>query len=301
MKINSFNYLIRQGFKGIWRNKMMTFASFCILLVSLIMVGFSILVSINLDKIIGNIEEKSEVMVVIKDGVSKSKLSEIEEKIKDIPNVKDVRLYSKDEAWKDMMEKMTEAQQDYFKYAEDNPLPDVYRLNVNDIKKMSETTTEIELFDGVESVQSPTEFANILINFRRIFIIVAIAIVVALVLVSLIIISNTTRASVFARRKEINIMKYVGATNSFIRIPFFIEGMVVGLIAAGCALFITKFAYEGVYKILNEDYHLFGIFGLNNIYSFDSMFIAVTISYLVADAFIGAIGTSISTGKHLKV
>ncbi|MBO5576362.1 MAG: permease-like cell division protein FtsX [Ruminococcus sp.] len=301
MKINSFNYLIRQGFKGIWRNKMMTFASFCILLVSLIMVGFSILVSINLDKIIGNIEEKSEVMVVIKDGVSKSKLSEIEEKIKDIPNVKDVRLYSKDEAWKDMMEKMTEAQQDYFKYAEDNPLPDVYRLNVNDIKKMSETTTEIELFDGVESVQSPTEFANILINFRRIFIIVAIAIVVALVLVSLIIISNTTRASVFARRKEINIMKYVGATNSFIRIPFFIEGMVVGLIAAGCALFITKFAYEGVYKILNEDYHLFGIFGLNNIYSFDSMFIAVTISYLVAGAFIGAIGTSISTGKHLKV
>ncbi len=301
MKINSFNYLIRQGFKGIWRNKMMTFASFCILLVSLIMVGFSILVSINLDKIIGNIEEKSEVMVVIKDGVSKSKLSDIEEKIKDIPNVKDVRLYSKDEAWKDMMEKMTEAQQDYFKYAEDNPLPDVYRLNVNDIKKMSETTTEIELFDGVESVQSPTEFANILINFRRIFIIVAIAIVVALVLVSLIIISNTTRASVFARRKEINIMKYVGATNSFIRIPFFIEGMVVGLIAAGCALFITKFAYEGVYKILNEDYHLFGIFGLNNIYSFDSMFIAVTISYLVAGAFIGAIGTSISTGKHLKV
>ncbi len=301
MKINSFNYLIRQGFKGIWRNKMMTFASFCILLVSLIMVGFSILVSINLDKIIGNIEEKSEVMVVIKDGVSKSKLSEIEEKIKDIPNVKDVRLYSKDEAWKDMMEKMTEAQQDYFKYAEDNPLPDVYRLNVNDIKKMSETTTEIELFDGVESVQSPTEFANILINFRRIFIIVAIAIVVALVLVSLIIISNTTRASVFARRKEINIMKYVGATNSFIRIPFFIEGMVVGLIAAGCALFITKFAYEGVYKILNEDYHLFGIFGLNNIYSFDSMFLAVTISYLVAGAFIGAIGTSISTGKHLKV
>lgn len=301
MKINSFNYLIRQGFKGIWRNKMMTFASFCILLVSLIMVGFSILVSINLDKIIGNIEEKSEVMVVIKDGVSKSKLSEIEQKIKDIPNVKDVRLYSKDEAWKDMMEKMTEAQQDYFKYAEDNPLPDVYRLNVNDIKKMSETTTEIELFDGVESVQSPTEFANILINFRRIFIIVAIAIVVALVLVSLIIISNTTRASVFARRKEINIMKYVGATNSFIRIPFFIEGMVVGLIAAGCALFITKFAYEGVYKILNEDYHLFGIFGLNNIYSFDSMFIAVTISYLVAGAFIGAIGTSISTGKHLKV
>ena len=81
MKISSFNYLIRQGFKGIWRNKMMTFASFCILLVSLIMVGFAILVSINLDKVIGNIEEKSEVMVVIKDNVSKQAMDELQQKI----------------------------------------------------------------------------------------------------------------------------------------------------------------------------------------------------------------------------
>ena len=301
MKISSFNYLIRQGFKGIWRNKMMTFASFCILLVSLIMVGFTILISINLDKAIGNIEDKSEVAAVIKDNVSVSKMAEIETKIKEIPNVRDVRLYSRDQAWKDMMDKMSDAQRDYFKYAEDNPLPDVYRFSVKDIKKLGETTTQIELFDGVESVQSPTKFADVLISFRKIFFIVAIAIVVALVLVSLIIISNTTRASVFTRRKEINIMKYVGATNSFIRIPFFIEGMLVGLLAAGCALLVTKFAYEGIYSILTDDYSLFDIFGLNNIYSFDSMLIPVTVSYLVAGAFIGAVGTSISTGKHLKV
>lgn len=302
MKISSFNYLIRQGFKGIWRNKMMTFASFCILLVSLIMVGFAILVSINLDKVIGNIEEKSEVMVVIKDNVSKQAMDELQQKIEDIPNVSELRLYGRDKALESMMKKMSEAQKDYFlKYVDDNPLPDVFRLNVKDIQKMNDTTAQISMFEGVESVQSPTEFADILISFRRIFFIVAIAIVVALVLVSLIIISNTTRASVFARRKEINIMKYVGATNSFIRIPFFIEGMVVGLLASGCALLITKFAYEGVYNILTSDYKLFGVFGLNNIYSFDSMFLPVTISYLVAGAFIGAIGTSISTGKHLKV
>lgn len=301
MKISSFNYLIRQGFKGIWKNKMMTFASFCILLVSLIMVGFAILVSINLDKVIGNIEEKSEVVVVIKDNVSSQSMDEIREKIENIPNVSEVRLYSRDEAWKDMMDKMSDAQKDYFKYADDNPLPDVFRLNLKDIQKMNDTTNQIETFQGVESVQSPTKFADILISFRRIFVIVAIAIVIALVLVSLIIISNTTRASVFTRRKEINIMKYVGATNSFIRIPFFIEGMLVGLLASGCALLITKFAYESVYNILTQDYSLFGVFGLNNIYSFDSMFLPVTVSYLVAGAVIGAVGTSISTGKHLKV
>ena len=126
-------------------------------------------------------------------------------------------------------------------------------------------------------------------------------IIIALIAVSIFIISNTIKLTVYARRKEISIMKYVGATNSFIRIPFFIEGMVVGLVASACALLITKFSYEGVYKILTNDHKLFGFFGFNNIYSFDSMFWAVTISYLVAGAFIGAIGTSISTGKHLKV
>ena len=133
------------------------------------------------------------------------------------------------------------------------------------------------------------------------FTIVAFAVIVALVVVCLIIISNTTRASVFARRKEINIMKYVGATNSFIRIPFFIEGMIVGLLAAAGALLLTKFAYEGIYNIFNDDFKLWSILGVQNLYSFKSLLLPVAVSYLIAGAVIGAVGTSISTGKHLKV
>ena len=159
-----------------------------------------------------------------------------------------------------------------------------------------ETTTQIETFDNVDSTKSPTAFADILISIRRVFTIVAFAVIVALVVVCLIIISNTTRASVFARRKEINIMKYVGATNSFIRIPFFIEGMIVGLLAAAGALLLTKFAYEGIYNIFNDDF-----LGVQNLYSFKSLLLPVAASYLIAGAVIGAVGTSISTGKHLKV
>ena len=140
-----------------------------------------------------------------------------------------------------------------------------------------------------------------LISIRRVFTIVAFAVIVALVVVCLIIISNTTRASVFARRKEINIMKYVGATNSFIRIPFFIEGMIVGLLAAAGALLLTKFAYEGIYNIFNDDFKLWSILGVQNLYSFKSLLLPVAASYLIAGAVIGAVGTSISTGKHLKV
>lgn len=301
MKANSVKYLVKQGFKGVWKNRMMTFASFCILLVSLLMVGISCLVAVNLQRIIGGIEGKSEVVVIVKDGTSEKAMKALESKIQNIPNVNTVSLYSKDEAWKNMLDGMTDEEKNFFQYADDNPLPDTYKITVKDIEKMTETTTQIETFDNVESTKSPTAFADILINIRRIFTIVAFAVVLALVVVSLIIISNTTRASVFARRKEINIMKYVGATNAFIRIPFFVEGMVVGIAAALGALLLTKFAYEGVYNIFNDDFSLWSILGVQNLYSFRSLIVPVSVSYLVAGALIGAIGTSISTGKHLKV
>ncbi|WP_124098594.1 permease-like cell division protein FtsX [Ruminococcus sp. Marseille-P6503] len=301
MKINSFRYLINQGLKSIWTNRMMSFASFCIMLVSLLMVGLSVLLSVNLNRIIGGIEDKSEVVVQIKDNITDEATQELQDKIKQIPNVSTVEFYSKESAWENMMEDMTEEERELFQYADDNPLPDTFRLTVADIQKMTETTTQIETFENVESTKSPTAFADVLISIRRILTVISAAIVLALIIVCLIIISNTTRTSVFARRKEINIMKYVGATNSFIRIPFFVEGMIVGILAAAGALLLTKFAYEGVYNIFNDDFKLWNILGVKNLYSFKDMFWPVTIAYAAAGALIGAIGTSISAGKHLKV
>ena len=301
MKISSVRYLINQGLKSIWTNRMMSFASFCIILVSLLMVGISVLMSINLNRIIGGIEDKSEVIVQIKDKITDEDTNALEAKLKKLPNVNTVEFYSKEEAWENMMKDMSDEEKDLFQYADDNPLPDTFRITVVDIQKMTETTTQIDTFENVESTKSPTAFADVLISIQRILTIVSGAIVLALVIVCLIIISNTTRTSVFARRKEINIMKYVGATNSFIRIPFFVEGMVVGILAAGGALILTKFAYEGVYNIFNDDFKLWNILGVRNLYSFDEMFLHITIAYAVAGALIGAIGTSISAGKHLKV
>lgn len=301
MKVSSFRYLVNQGLKSIWTNRMMSFASFCIMLVSLLMVGISVLASINLNRIIGGIEDKSEVVVQIKDNITDSDIQELESKIKQIPNVNTLEFYSKESAWENMIKNMSEEERELFQYADDNPLPDTFRLTVVDIQKMAETTTQIDTFENVESTKSPTAFADVLISIRRILTIVSAAIVLALIIVCLIIISNTTRASVFARRKEINIMKYVGATNSFIRIPFFVEGMIVGILAAAGALVLTKFAYEGVYNIFNDDFKLWNILGVKNLYSFKDMFWPITIAYAAVGALIGAVGTSISAGKHLKV
>ena len=301
MKANSVRYLAGQGLKSIWKNRMMSFASFCILLVSLLMVGMSVLVSINLTRIISGIEGKSEVVVQIKDGTDETGIDEIEEQLGKVPNVKSIEFYSKEDAWESMLADMTEDEQSLFQYADDNPLPDTFKVTVVDIKKMSETTTQIETFENVESTKSPTAFADVLISIRRVVTVVSAAVIIALVIVCLIIISNTTRASVFARRKEINIMKYVGATNSFIRIPFFIEGLVVGILAAIVALFLTQFAYNGIFNILSDDFQLWSVLGIKSLYSFKDMFWYIAGAYVVAGALIGAIGTSISTGKHLKV
>ena len=279
----------------------MSFASFCIILVSLLMVGMSVLTTINLNRIIDGIEEQSEAAVTIKDDITEEQRNELMDKIKGLPNVATVTFYSKDEAWQSMKEDMSDEQQDLFRYADENPLPDTFRVTVKDIRIMSDTSIQIETFDNVDSVKSPTQFADVLVSIKNILTIIMSAVIAALIVVCLIIISNTTRASVFARRKEINIMKYVGATNTFIRIPFFIEGMVVGIFAAGAALLLTKFAYEGVYGIFKSDMSLWSILGIDNLYPFEKMVVKVTVAYLASGAFIGAVGTSISASKHLKV
>lgn len=301
MKASSVKYLVGQGCKNVWKNKMMSFACFCIVLVSLLMVGLSCLTAINLTRVIGAIEDRSEVVVVIKDGTSKASITELESKIKAIPNVNTAELFTKEQAWKNMLSNMNDEEKSFFQYADDNPLPDTFKVTVKDIKKMTETTNQMETFDKVESTKSPTAFADVLINIRRVFTVIATAVVIALVLVSLIIISNTTRSSVFARRKEINIMKYVGATNAFIRIPFFVEGMIVGLLAALGALGLTKFAYDSIYNIFNDDFSLWSILGVQNLYAFKDLALPVSLSYLIAGALIGALGTAFSTSKHLKV
>lgn len=302
MKLSSINYLVSKGITSVWKNKMMSFASFCIMLVSLLMVGISVLASININKIISGIEGKNEVIVIVKDGTSDEAITALESSIKEIKNVDTVSFYSREEAWKSMIDDMSKEEQELFQYAEgDNPLPDTYKVSVKDIEQMADTTNRMSTFEGVESVKASNEFANVLISVRNIFSVIAIAVVTALIIVCLVIISNTTRTSVFARRKEINIMKYVGATNKFIKIPFQIEGTIVGVFAAVAAFILTMFVYRGAFNLFQENYQILTILGVDSLYSFRDIFIPVGIAYLAAGAVIGAIGTTISTSKYVKV
>lgn len=301
MRVSTYKDLIGQGIKGVWRNRMMSFASFCIMLVSLLLVGLTFLLALNLNRAIDSMEEKNEIVVIINDGVSQEQIDELGQSIQSLANISGCEFFSRDQAWQDMVADMTEEEKDLFQYADDNPLPDTYRITVVDIETMGNTTVQISALENVESVKSPNEYADVLISIRNILTLVSTAIIAALVVVCLIIISNTTRASVFSRRKEINIMRYVGATNRFIRIPFFVEGMLIGVLAGVCSLFLTKFVYVGLYDILTNNMNILTALGISSLYSYDSIVKYVATAYIVAGAVIGAIGTTISTSKYCKV
>lgn len=300
MRLSTYKDLIGQGIKGVWRNRMMSFASFCIMIVSLLLVGLTMLLALNLNRAIDSMESKNEIVVIINDGVTQEQMTQLGDRIEKLANVQTCTFFSRDQAWKEMVADMTDEEKDLFQYADKNPLPDTYRITVFDIETMGNTTVQLSALENVESVEAPNEYADVLISIRNILTLVSVAIVAALIVVCLIIISNTTRASVFSRRKEINIMRYVGATNTFIRIPFFIEGMLVGVVAGVGALFLTKFVYVGIYDVLTG-LNILSALGITTLYSYDSLVKYIALAYIIAGAAIGAIGTTISTKKYCRV
>ena len=213
MKLSGVKYLTKQGIDNIWKNRMMAFASFCVLLVSLLLVGISILFYVNLNSIIGGIENKNEVIVFLDQNITQEETEDVQAKLEQIDNINDISFYSKDEAFDSMKDSMAEYADVFDSLGDDNPLPDSFRIKIKDINLTSETVTLINELDHVSSIRAPYDFVNILTEMRKIISWVAMAIIIALVIVSMVIISNTTKASVFARRNEISIMKSVSYTH----------------------------------------------------------------------------------------
>lgn len=298
MKLSSFRYLVGQGFDNVWKNRVMAFASFCVLLVSLLLVGISVLFYININAIIGGIEDKNEAIVYLYESTDEE-IAAIGEKLSAMSNVTSVTLYTREEAFSDLKSNMSNYSEVFDSLGEDNPLPDAYHIHVSDISQMQETVAAVEKIEGIEYVSSPDTFVELLTEMRRVISIVAVAIIAAMLIVSMVIISNTTRASVFARRREISIMQSVGATKAFIRFPFFVEGMINGFLAGVVAMLLTWFSYDSLVSLLGR-FQTLSAMGLGSIIPYDRIAVWVMLAYVVTGSFIGAFGSVISTRVHLK-
>ncbi|WP_298528291.1 permease-like cell division protein FtsX [uncultured Ruminococcus sp.] len=302
MKLSGIKYLTDQGVENIWKNKMMAFATFCVLLISLLLVGASVLFYINMNSMILGLNDQNEIVVFMERGVSDDVLKQTEQSIRKLENVNTVEFRSKEDALQQKKDELPAAKEIFDTYITDADfMPDGFRVTVKDTDSITQTSDAIVKLTGVQKAQSSPQVAEFLKELRRVVTIIASAVIIALAIVSMIMISNTTKASVFARREEIQIMKYVGATNAFIRMPFFVEGMITGFFAGAGSFLITWGIYRSAYKVITNEHYIMQTFGMKSIIPFSDIRLIVLVSYLAAGAVIGAVGSVISTRKHIDV
>ncbi|HCF82713.1 MAG TPA: ABC transporter permease [Ruminococcaceae bacterium] len=300
MRTSNVSYLIKKGVSSVWKNFIMSFASFSILLVSLLQVSITVLVYMNVNIIMKNIEDTNEITIYVKDGVSEAQRSKIESILLSSDNLADVKFISKEQGLEEFKANMGEYAE-LLAYLDENPIPETFVARVKDLSKIKLTVTAVSSIDGIEQVKAPYDFAGALVNIKNTFSIIIAAILVTLVVVSVIVVSNTIRTSVFSRRNEISIMKYVGATDSFIKLPFFVEGTFIGILSGAAAWGLTWFIYDSIFSLFTDSLSLWEMFGFFNLIPFSSISPFVLLINCAAGALLGAVGTVISTGKYLKV
>lgn len=303
MNYNILNYLISEGFKNVFKNKKSTFAAIIIMFATMITMGLGIAGAQNITSIMNQLEQDVPITLYIKDNIKNSELADIEDYIKSIEYVNSVVFTSKPEALQNAKEKLSDNADLLEQYTENNhPFKASYAITLTDLKE-SATVVEILnnaeiLKDKIETLQSSDSIISGLNSIDRGIKIIFIGMGILLIAVSTVIISNTIKLTVHARRKEISIMKYVGATNNFIRAPFIVEGIVIGIIAIAISTLSLGGIYHLIYNACN------GILMTNfnfKMLQFNEIFQSIIIVYLLLGIGIGVLGSILSMKKYLKV
>ncbi len=292
MSLSSLRYLIREGFRNIWQNRFMAFASIGVLISCLLLTGASYLFFVNIDHSFEWVYGQNVVVAFAKEDCTDQQSKVLLDKIKGITNVEDVEFVSKELSllkYKDTMPKSVYEDMQ----GENNPYLDAYVITFSDLNTFKETLTQIEQIPEVDSTAYNEDIAKTLTRLRRIVLMVSGSIVLVLLVVSLFIIANTIKLTVYSRRLEISIMKSVGATNMFVRIPFIIEGVVLGIVSGLLSFGLIKIIYDKLSEMAGT-----GIMG--GLVDFSEVWHFVLFGFLVMGTVTGMIGSAISMGKYLK-
>lgn len=250
----SLRYLIKEGFRNTWTNRMMSIASICVLMSCLVLIGSASMIFLNMDSLLSRIEEENVIMVYIKDDTTDAAITQMGEEIKAMDNIKDVEFIKKEDAWAEQLETMEDAQAQFFtQISSDIPLPDAYKVTVADLSKFDTTVKQLKGLNNVDTIRENKDLAQKLVAIRHGITIISIVIIAVLFAISLFIISNTIKLTVYSRRLEISIMKSVGATNSFVRLPFVVEGMILGILSGVISLGLVW----GLYELAVNQFHDF--------------------------------------------
>ena len=299
MKYNIFGYLIGEGFSNVFKNKKSTGASLMIMCATMIIFGIFLILGENINHFVEEVESVQGVQVFINNDATQEQIDEIGDKIRKIDGVSTVEYVSKDDALQQMKDRFGDKQDLLDGYEENNIFPASYVVTLTDLTKSQEVQDQILTFENIKKITSKDETVTTLINLANGIKIVTGVILVLLVIISIFIIANTIKLTVHARRKEISIMKYVGATNGFIRWPFIVEGMIIGVFASVISIAIVGFAYNIIaQKLISSEF--MQVINMSLV-TFGDMFNSIIFVYMLLGIGIGALGSVISMRKYLKV
>jgi len=295
MKLYNVGYLLKEGFRNLKSNRTMTIASVAVLVSCLILTGAATLFSMNIGQAMEMIEGNNSITVYLKEDMPTLESVQVGEELRKVDNVATCEFVPKDEALESMM-KMLGDDGTVLEglTGSENFLPDAYDISMTDLTKYDETIANIKKVDGVDHITDYSDIADKLNSLDSLVNMVGFWVVLLLGIVSLFIIANTVRVTMYSRRMEISIMKSVGATNWFVRWPFVVEGVVIGLIAGALASILLFVLYNSVMQVIS------GIAAFFTPIAMNELVLPYTLGFMLAGAAFGALGGMISIGKYLR-
>lgn len=293
-KQTNLGYYIKEGFSSIFTHGFMSFASICIILACLLIIGVFSLLVVNINAIIGQAENKNEITAYVDESLSLEAAEALELGILEVGNVDGTEFITRENAMKEFVDDYDEKD---FAEIDSSVFRHRYVVHMEDIALMEQTKQDLQSISGIAKVNAHTEVADGFVQIRNIVSIVSLVLIAILLVISIFIISNTTKLATFDRREEIAIMKMVGATNSFIRWPFVFQGFILGLFAAVVAYFILW----GGYAVLADWIMSSLANGIINVIPFKSLAQTILISFIGTGFVVGVLGSAVTIRNYLKV
>lgn len=290
MRVRTFKYFFKESFTSLIRNRWMSLASIGAVASALIVFGSFLLLSVNFDYILKDVESQVEITAYLEDSVEQESIAKLNRDIAAISEVKEIKFISKEEAIEEFKEQVGKELLEGI----ENPLPNSFRIKVNDPHEVAAVAEKIERFAGIEEVKYGKGIVEKLFNIIYWLRMIGLGIMIVFACVSIFIISNTIRLTVFARRREISIMKYIGATDWFVRWPFLIEGMILGLIGSLVAIGVLALAYKYLYITVKLNIPMISLLPIEGFYEY-------ALGFLGIGMLIGAFGSSFSIKRFLNV
>lgn len=300
--MHNLGYLFKQGVRSVFKNKMMSFACIGVLVACMLLIGAAVIFTVSINNMVTVVEQQNEIVAYMEEGTGAKERQEVENTLNGMQDVLSVKLVTKEEGLETLklkdpasavlLNNITD---------EDNPIPDKFIIRLKNPENIELLVGAVEDIEGIEKVDASVEVARLLAEIKNAVYYAGAAIIVILILVSLVIITNTVKITVFNRRREINIMKYVGATDGFIRFPFLVEGLLIGFLAAVIAFLFLGVGYSYLLNWTGQNYgQLFSMIASSAV-PFKEVAWQLFAGFCGIGLLIGFLSSGIFVRKYLKV